>query len=184
MNRKGDWIQCCPSGQPFWPLDPRPEEVRIEDIAHALSNQCRFSGHTLTFYSVAQHSCLVSDHCPCFPLWGLLHDAAEAYLVDLPRPVKQSLREQGVFIFDQIETVIMAAVCHRFGLDPVEPREIKAADDLLLVTEARDLMVPLCPGWRHTPSNGFPVLPDRISPWSPGKAVFEFLLRFSRLYKE
>lgn len=89
MNeRKGDWIQTY-TGRQFWPLDPKPEEVCIEDIAHALSQQCRYAGHTIRFYSVAQHSVEIALRVPrAAALWGLLHDAAEAYLVDLPRPVK------------------------------------------------------------------------------------------------
>ena len=88
-ERVGDWIQTM-SGVIFYPLDPRPEEIRIEDIAHALSHQCRFAGHCREFYSVAEHSVRVSRELPQeFMLWGLLHDASEAYLVDLPRPIKR-----------------------------------------------------------------------------------------------
>src|SRR5579885_2784587 len=90
--RHGDWIQTY-CGVAFYPLDPRPEEILIEDIAHALSMLCRFTGHVKRFYSVAQHCVYVSHRCdPKDALWGLLHDAAEAYLNDISRPVK-SLRE-------------------------------------------------------------------------------------------
>src|ERR1039457_118422 len=78
------------SGLRFWPLDPNPEKILIDDIAHALAHQCRFGGHASRFYSVAEHSVHVSRLCPPEDaLWGLLHDASEAYLVDLPRPLKQ-----------------------------------------------------------------------------------------------
>ena len=63
QGRKGDWILTY-SGIEFWPLDPRPEDVRIEDIAHALSMQCRFAGHCDRFYSVAEHSIRVADLVP------------------------------------------------------------------------------------------------------------------------
>lgn len=89
MTRRGDWMQTF-SGRQFWPCDPRADEVCIEDIAHALSMQCRFAGHVRKFYSVAEHcvraSWIVPDR---FKLAALLHDAAEAYVVDLPRPIKR-----------------------------------------------------------------------------------------------
>jgi hypothetical protein len=90
-TRVGDWIQTY-SGRQFWPLDPRVEDVHLEDIAHALSNVCRYTGHVREFYSVAEHSVHVSWSCePEDALWGLLHDASEAYLADMARPVKQNM---------------------------------------------------------------------------------------------
>ena len=77
------------SGLRFWPLNPNPEKILIEDVAHSLAHQCRFGGHVWRFYSVAEHSVHVSNLYPSEDvLWGLLHDASEAYLVDLPRPLK------------------------------------------------------------------------------------------------
>jgi hypothetical protein len=74
------------SGLRFWPLDPEPEKILIADIAHALAHQCRFGGHASKFYSVSENSVHVSRRCaPEDALWGLLHDASEAYLVELPR---------------------------------------------------------------------------------------------------
>jgi uncharacterized protein len=100
-TRTGDWIQTY-TGKQFWPLSPLPEDIVIEDIAHALSMQCRFGGHVRTFYSVAQHSVHVSLLVePQYALWGLLHDAAEAYLVDLPRPIKK-FSEMGL-LYQEIE---------------------------------------------------------------------------------
>ncbi len=180
-GRNGDWIQVRSGGR-FYPLDPRPEEVFIEDIAHALANCCRFAGHVREFYSVAQHSVLVSRHCDqADSLFGLLHDAAECYICDLSRPVKQSLRRAGIVVFDTIEGAIMDAVCVRFGLPLIQPESVDRADVLLLATEARDLMAPLTPGWRHTIENGHPVLEDRIVPWTPLRAREEFLKRFREL---
>src|SRR6266496_1501995 len=78
------------SGELITPLNPDPDDIQIEDIAHALSNQCRFSGHCKQFYSVAEHSCRVSDLCSYeHQLGGLLHDGTEAYLSDIARPIKQ-----------------------------------------------------------------------------------------------
>jgi hypothetical protein len=175
------WIQTF-SGRRFHPTAPAASEVRIADIAQALSNLCRFNGHTKVFYSVAQHSVLVAANVPRQDaLWALLHDAAEAYLCDLPRPVKRKLRANGVTAFDEAERWIMRAICHRFGLPENEPHSVKKADTLVLVTEARDLMAPLAAGWHHTPENGFDILPDRIVPWSPGKARYAFLQCFQEL---
>ncbi len=81
--RRGDWIQVR-SGRKFHPLDPRPEDVDINDIAHALSNLCRFTGHCTDFYSVAQHSVIASQIVPpASALAALLHDASEAYMGDI-----------------------------------------------------------------------------------------------------
>ena len=172
-QRIGDWIQVASGGR-FYPLDPRPEEIHLADIAHALAHQCRFS--------VAQHAVLVSRHChPEHALWGLLHDAGEAYLVDLPRPVKQSLRAAGLTIFDSLEEGIMRCVCARFGLSWPQPQSVDGADLLLLVTEARDLMAPLAEGWRHTEANGYRALPERIRPVGPAEAKALFLERFREL---
>ncbi|MFG0247924.1 MAG: phosphohydrolase, partial [Phycisphaeraceae bacterium JB051] len=78
------WIQTY-TGKAFYPLREDPGIIDIRDIAHALSLQCRFNGHCSDFYSVAQHSVHVSEVVPqAFALWGLLHDAAEAYMSDLP----------------------------------------------------------------------------------------------------
>lgn len=184
-ERRGEWIQVgVGTGQRFYPLDPRPEEVEIEDIAHALSHLCRFTGHTRELYSVCQHSVLVSRQCsPRAALWGLLHDAAEAYIGDLSRPLKRSLRAEFGDAFDRIEDGIAAAVRSRFAVpfDAGIAAEVKKWDTVLCVTEARDLMAPLHPDWKHTPENGFDVLAERIVPWSPPLARRRFLDRFRRL---
>lgn len=74
---KGDWMQTY-TGRRFWPLDPVAGDIEIMDIAHALSNQCRYAGHTRFHYSVAQHSVQVSENvAPEHALWGLLHDAPD-----------------------------------------------------------------------------------------------------------
>lgn len=118
----------------FDPLNPDPSLIRIEDIAHALSMQCRFSGHTRRHLSVAEHSMRVARLCPeeC-RLEGLLHDAAEAYLVDLPRPVKHSelMRHHRLLDFR-----IEQAVAERFGLVHPWPDRVKRADNLMLWAEA------------------------------------------------
>lgn len=173
--RIGDWMQTY-TGVQFWPLDPRPEDVSLHDIAHALSNQCRFAGHVTEFYSVAQHSVLVASIVPQeHAAWGLLHDAAEAYLVDLPRPVKRysTIGTE----YREVEARLMATICKRFGLPIEEPEEVKKADDILLMTEKRDLM-PNCPAkWREESEP----LPDRIRHWGPSWAEQMFLMRAREL---
>jgi uncharacterized protein len=80
------------TGLAFWPLDPRPDEIRLVDIAHALSKLCRYGGQCLSFYSVAEHSLLVASKAPDhLKLVALMHDASEAYLLDIPRPIKRHL---------------------------------------------------------------------------------------------
>lgn len=153
-ERKGDWMQTY-TGRQFWPLDPRASEVHIEDIAHALALQCRFAGHCREFYSVAEHSYRVAQyligqgHPVGTCLIGLLHDASEAYLVDVPRPVKPHLKE-----YKEIEARVEAAIFERFDLRWADDREhgiVKHADNVLLATEARDLMAPPPAPWAEMP---------------------------------
>ena len=90
---RGDWLQTF-TGRQFWPLGPEPTDIVIEDIGHALGSLCRFNGHCKAFYSVAQHSILVSRACEKHGLVaafrGLMHDASETYLLDVPKPLKRS----------------------------------------------------------------------------------------------
>lgn len=95
---------------------PTPGDIEIGDIAHGLSHICRFAGQTKVFYSVAQHSVHVSRIVPIeYARWGLLHDAAEAYLGDVPAPVKAVAGMEG---YMDLEEELMAAVAARFGLPP------------------------------------------------------------------
>ena len=130
-----NWIQTA-SGRRFWPTDPRSEDVCIEDIGHALAMKCRFSGHTKSFYSVAQHSLLVSENVsPEYAKVALLHDAAEAYFADVAKPIKREYP-----VFDEIEGMILLAVFQRFDLHLPLPDVVKRIDMVLLATERRDLM--------------------------------------------
>jgi hypothetical protein len=126
------------SGLRFWPLDPDPVKILIADIAHALAHQCRFGGHASKFYSVAEHSVHVSQLClPEHALWGLLHDASEAYLVDLPRPLKQ-LPEFAPY--REAERQLQRAVAVRFGLPEDQPASVTEADETMLWIEAHSLL--------------------------------------------
>lgn len=136
--RVGDWIQTF-TGVEVYPFDPRPEDIRIEDIAHALSMQCRYAGHCSQFYSVAEHSVRVAELLPReVQLWGLLHDASEAYLVDLPRPIKRH-SEIGA-LYRVAEESLMRAIAARFDLEWPEPPLIDGADKAMLCWEAMFLL--------------------------------------------
>ncbi len=168
------WIQLY-SGRKFFPLKPTVEDVDIEDIAHSLSNMCRFTGHVREFYSVAQHSVLVSYLCGANnALYGLLHDATEAYLVDMPKPIK---RLETFSNFREIEGNIMLVIAKKFGLPSVEPPAVKQADIKILATEARDLMAPLHPDWKQ-PCEPYPF---KIEPLPPAEAKKLFMDRYRQL---
>ncbi len=178
---RGAWIQTY-LGFAFHPLDPQPEDIYIKDIAHALSNQCRFTGHVKRHYSVAEHCWRVSNLCdPKDALWGLLHDASEAYCVDVPRPIK---RMPGMEVYRKVEKNVMRVVAERFGLDPVEPASVQRADKIMLAVEARDLLGPLRPGWEAwdefiAMAGDYEV--KTVMVWTPPYAERMFLDRFHEL---
>lgn len=117
---------------------PLAEHVSIDVIARALSRICRWGGHTREWYSVAQHSVLVSRCCSRdTALWGLLHDASEAYLGDVPRPVKDLPALAG---YRALEALWQSTICHRFGLVGEIPTDVVEADDAVLAWERRDLV--------------------------------------------
>jgi hypothetical protein len=170
--RKGDWKQTV-SGRQFWPLDPRPNEVFIEDIAHALAMQCRFGGHCLRFYSVAEHSVLLSRSAePSLKLWALMHDAAEAYVIDVPRPLKRSLPG-----YKEAEDAVMRAICVRFKLHLGMPPAVKRLDERILSDEQQQNMAPAPHPW----SDMREPLGVTLQFWSPERARREFLSEFERL---
>ncbi len=171
------------SGRQIEPLNPRLEDIAIEDIAHALSLQCRFTGHTRVFYGVAEHCVRVSrcaealsfhDFARENALWGLLHDASEAFLHDIASPIKH---QPAFALYRAAEQRLEELIFERYGLTGKRPTVIKKADLILLATEARDLM-PM----KHQPKYGPETpLPGRIKPWSPRKANLEYLNRFHEL---
>jgi hypothetical protein len=177
----GPYIQTV-SGRRFNPLDPDPAEVEIGDIARSLSNQCRFGGNARTFYSVSQHSCLAADLVAerggdvVEQLWALLHDASEAYLVDLPHPIKH--RSELGRLYAAYEDGLQAAICERFGLPAAPPPLLKALDRSLLATERRAVA---SEAWDWPELEGVVPLDLEIEPWLPERAHDEFLERFHRL---
>lgn len=175
MKGRGDWIQTA-SGRQFWPIDPRANEVFIDDIAHALSMLCRFGGHALRFYSVAEHCVLLSRVAePQDKLWALLHDASEAYLVDVPRPIKPYL-----YGYEAAESRIMRAVMERFNLHLDMPQRVKEIDHAILMDERLQVMATPPVPWS---TDGAP-LGVKLQFWSPEIARFEFLSTFYQLTGE
>ena len=162
-------------GNRFYPLEPRIDHVAIEDIAHGLAYQCRFNGQTQEFYSVAQHSLIVATLVPAdLRLAALLHDAAEAYLGDMVKPLKVLLPA-----FSAIEDEVSAIIATAFGLDFSDYGPIKRADLIALATEKRDLMPHSTERWAYL--DDIRPLPQRIVSMSPGQAKQEFLREFARL---
>ena len=174
QERKGDWKQTF-TGRAYWPIDPRADDVDIEDIAHALGMMCRYGGHCSSFYSVAEHSVLVSEVVPReHALAGLMHDAAEAYCVDVPRPLKRHLPG-----YREIEDLNWRAVCQRFGLAPVLPACVHDADNAVLLAEQKVLLRPPPMAW------GIPGEPAKVKIrcLGPSAAKRVFLQRFEELTK-
>lgn len=175
-----DWIMTA-TGRQFFPLAPRAEDVCIEDIAHALGAVNRFNGHTRRPYSVAQHSVLVSRHLDVdgalMALVGLLHDASEAYLGDVPRPLKQTA---AFAPYREAEDRLQTLIYQVFGLDlvvrhpEVLPR-LKHVDRRMLRTEQAALMPPAAHGEDRTDLLPFRIV---ITPWTPRAAAAHFLDRF------
>lgn len=157
-----------------------PEEIDIRDIAQALGNICRFMGHTREFYSVAQHCVIASNAVGDYffedtpekrmtERWALLHDAAEAYFGDIPRPLKRQL--PGI---KSIEEDLLKAVALRFGLPWPMPELVGEIDNRLLFTEKRDVLaVADMPwNWQREPFD------FTITPLNPECARNQFRARF------
>lgn len=181
-SRPGHFIGTF-TGRKFYVLDPRPEDIAIQDIAHALSMQCRYNGHVRKFYSVAEHSFLVSmaaqnsyshsgtEDC----LRALLHDAAEAYVGDLPSPIKRSVPTI-TEAEDRIESMIM----NKFGLPEKMPEWLRELDQRITTDERCALMVPT-DLW--TDENPLEALGVQINGWSPEEAEKMFLFRYGSILR-
>lgn len=169
------WMQTY-TGQAFDPMNPDPERIKIEDIAHALAMNCRYAGHVNRFYSVAEHSVHVSRNVSrTNALWGLLHDASEAYIADIVRPVKKRMPE-----YKLVEDVLMAAICRRFHLPVEQPAEIYDIDLRIVVDEKAVLLNKEPLPWGAI--EGLEPVGATISAWSPERAKGEFLETFQALY--
>lgn len=168
-----DWMQTF-SGEPFYPLEAHPDDIRIEDIAHALGMVCRYAGHCLRFYSVAEHSVLMSRAVdPEHALWALLHDATEAYIGDMVRPLKHEIPD-----YMAAEDRLWLAIAEKFGLAGPMPDQVKEFDTRIVVDEKMQIMAPSRLPWAvedYTP------LGVTIVGWYPQRATQAFLDRFHML---
>jgi uncharacterized protein len=190
------WIQTA-GGRKVYPLKLRAADIYVSDLIHALPNLCRFTGHCREFYSVAQHLVLVSIEAERIARaaglgdvdatlaarWGALHDAAEVYFHDLPRPLK---RHPALKFYREAEHGGSLVVADRFGLSPClstwpKISEVVAeADTVLLSTEARDLMSPLHPDWTIKPPK-YRAIDEVITPLDPRPARELFRARIIEL---
>ena len=173
IDLKDCWVQTY-TGKQFFPLDPDVNSICIEDIAHSLGKICRFNGHTTRFYSVAEHSVYVSRNVSYEnAMWGLLHDASEAYLIDMPRPLKPVLDG-----YKEIETRVCECVAMKFGLSWPMPEEIKRIDMSILHDEMLQVMSKKPAAW---PQLVYPPLDITITGMGHQEATAWFLRRYEQL---
>lgn len=164
------------TGRRFNPVEPDPAAIMVADIAHALSNKCRYTGHTSEFYSVAQHCVIVSNIVPEeFAMEGLLHDAAEAYLPDVAYPIKHNFPTL-MSVEDNLHNVI----AQKFGLIYPYPEAVTDVDRRITIDEAKAFMTSKGDWWGHDMDNGCYNGPG-IKGFSPKKAKELFLNRFFEL---
>ncbi len=177
LEFKGDkendsWIETY-TGIKFNVFNIRIDNISIYDIAHSLSMCCRFNGHTRSFLSVAEHCVHTSTLCrPENALVGLLHDAAEAYLSDVPRPIKKWLPE-----IKRLDDNLTGIIFKRFGCPEQVPEEIKLIDRRLCITEAKQSGMNI-KNWRDPQ---IPLKDFSIKWWYPAQAETQYLRRFFEL---
>lgn len=168
------WINTL-SGQHFSFTDTDPATINIEDIAAALSNICRFTGHLPDFYSVAQHSVHVSYLVsPEYALEALLHDASEAYCNDISSPLKAMLPD-----YRTVEHQVDQFIREKFGLPPGMSAQVKHADLIMLATERRDFDMDDGTPWPIL--EGIPCANFIVSPLLPRQSRVLFLNRYNQL---
>jgi 5'-deoxynucleotidase YfbR-like HD superfamily hydrolase len=169
------------------PLDMKPEMVRIEDVAYALSNQPRFTGHVKRTdgfpFTVAQHSCnvarLVMRRSQSWDdvLYGLVHDGTEAFLSDMARPLKH-YNEFGD-LYREVEEGLMRPLAQSLGLGSLMPKVVKWADDVALRVECRDFMGPTMKSMYADGNEDVALyFPEPVEAWSHVRAEDEFMVLF------
>ncbi len=180
-KRRGTWMQTF-SGRRFYPLDPRAAEVDIADIAHGLAMTCRYGGHAIRYYSVAEHAVIVSQYVDQrFAREALLHDSAEAYIGDMIRPLKHTPQ---MLEFRNAEELIERAVFERFGIVQTDESRaaVKLIDDRILVDEIGALMRNPPMYWEKLAVTE--PLGASIAALMPAHAEHVFVSRFLELFPE
>lgn len=188
------WMQTY-SGKIYTIAKPDPEQICLEDIARSLSKQCRFAGHSTRFYSVAEHSIHVCDRVKQLLnnmyseeeerltlLRALLHDAAEAYLLDVPRPLKEA---PGMIFYRRKHNETLKVILNKYGLYQhtnstsfhTATHVIQHADNELLATEKVQVMAPEPQGWGSLPES----LDISLPCWSHDEAYKVFIDKATKL---
>lgn len=163
------------SGEPFYPLLAHPDDIDINDIAHALGMVCRYAGHCRRFYSVAEHSVHMSHTVdPEHALWALLHDATEAYIGDMVRPLKHEMHA-----YMAAEERLAEVIASKFGLEGPMPAQVVEHDTRIVVDERAQIMAPSRLPWPML--EGYAPLGVTIAGWNPEQAGRMFLYRFNEL---
>lgn len=179
---KGTWIETY-TGKKFYALDPREADICIEDIAHSLAHQCRFTGHPKRFYSVAQHSIELSVYSQLrgepdsASLYWLLHDAHEAYVGDMSSPMKQNLEELGLLeAWNKVVHNINGVIFKKYGILDAVIRD--DYDKRILLDEKKEFFPDSKNNW------GLDLVPLGISidVMSDKMSEYLFLKRFKQLY--
>lgn len=183
QERIGDYIQVN-SGRHFYVLDPQPEDITINDIAHSLANICRFTGHANRFYGVGEHSILCAriarklGYSTLQQLYCLLHDASESVMNDLARPVKQNIPQ-----YKEIEDNVMDVMWKVAGLpNPTveDYKVVKLMDNTLLINEMEQLM-------NRTYEEGLEYVQtfvDLSVGYNAGESKTPFIDMYNKLYME
>lgn len=175
------WITTY-SGRQFFLTHATADDIYIEDIAHALSNVCRYVGQCRVFYSVAEHSVrmaelMISRYIPELALPTLLHDSPEAYLNDVNTNLKWRLPA-----YREIEAYLLGVILGKYMrpqyYTPQSMRMIKALDSMIRTPEVLSLF-PAHDGWVFDDLEY-----EHVKPWSHKKAEKKFLKMFRKLYEE
>ena len=174
-DRVGDWLQTW-TGRKFYVLDPRPEDFDIRDVAHSLSNQCRYAGHVDKFYSIAEHCVLLHDHVlsedKALAYNLLMHDGAEAYYLDIPRPIKNNMPgiKEAMAIVDSMYSRVFSLRDDLHGV-------VNEYDKRIVIDEKQQLMNHHGNVEWHN-YNNLDALGIEVKCWSPSDAKTEFLTRY------
>jgi len=195
-DKKDSWIQTY-TGKKFYIDNPKPEDIDIRDIAHSLSLKCRFNGHCNSFYSVAEHSVRIVKHV--YPRvqrssqsigdmeikgkFALLHDAAEAYMTDLPKPIKRIMPE-----YSKLENVLLDKILDKFGLDryknKTEWNEVMLSDVKILATEKKCIMSPEPDDWKLPEDPYDDIIVPLSTPQDAERVYLDWANNFGLLKKE